>query len=250
MVEKVHEALEEKCAKCGGWQHHICALFNDTKNEEEELNYTCPKCYIQEFQHGERVPLPPSAVPGAKELPRTSHSDHIERKLFASLEQERRERADVLGKNLTDVGAEVLTVRVVCIVDKSCKVNQRFWNVLQRENYPQEFPYKSKVILLFQNIEQVDVILFAMFAQEYGPECDYPNKDTVYILYIDSVKYLSPQIKTVHGEALRTFVFHELLLGYLDYCKRQGLPKCHIWVSVYDRQGDQRKHCGRFFLLI
>ncbi|KAK9138694.1 hypothetical protein Sjap_009288 [Stephania japonica] len=247
MVEKVHEALEEKwveCAKCGGWQHHICALFNDTKNKEEEPDYTCPKCYIQEFQHGERVPLPPSAVPGAKELPRTSLSDHIERKLFASLEQERRERASVLGKNLTDVeGAEGLTVRVVCSVDKNCKVNQRFWNVLQRENYPQEFPYKSKVILLFQKIEQVDVILFAMFAQEYGPECDYPNKDTVYISYIDSVKYLRPQIKTVHGEALRTFVFHELLLGYLDYCKRQGLTKCHIWVCPPKKKDDYIFYC-------
>ncbi|KAK9138685.1 hypothetical protein Sjap_009279 [Stephania japonica] len=247
MVEKVHEALEEKwveCAKCGGWQHHICALFNDTKNKEEEPDYTCPKCYIQEFQHGERVPLPPSAVPGAKELPRTSLSDHIERKLFASLEQERRERASVLGKNLTDVeGAEGLTVRVVCSVDKSCKVNQRFWNVLQRENYPHEFPYKSKVILLFQKIEQVDVILFAMFAQEYGPECDYPNKDTVYISYIDSVKYLRPQIKTVHGEALRTFVFHELLLGYLDYCKRQGLTKCHIWVCPPKKKDDYIFYC-------
>ncbi|KAK9138698.1 hypothetical protein Sjap_009292 [Stephania japonica] len=247
MVEKVHKALEEKwveCAKCGGWQHHICALLNDMKNKEEEPDYTCPKCYIQEFQHGERVPLPPSAVPGAKELPRTSLSDHIERKLFASLEQERRERADVLGKNLTDVeGAEGLTVRVVCSVDKSCKVNQRFWNVLQRENYPQEFPYKSKVILLFQKIEQVDVILFAMFAQEYGPECDYPNKDTVYISYIDSVKYLRPQIKTVNGEALRTFVFHELLLGYLDYCKKQGLTKCHIWVCPPKKKDDYIFYC-------
>ncbi|KAK9091163.1 hypothetical protein Sjap_024340 [Stephania japonica] len=247
MVVKVHAALEEKwveCGKCGGWQHHICALFNDTKNKEEEPDYTCPKCYIQEFQHGERVPLPPSAVPGAKELPRTSLSDHIERKLFASLEQERQERADVLGKNLTDVeGAEGLTIRVVCSVDKSCKVNQRFWNVLQRENYPQEFPYKSKVILLFQNIEQVDVILFAMFAQEYGPECDYPNKDTVYISYIDSVKYLRPQIKTVRGEALRTFVFHELLIGYLDYCKRQGLAKCHIWVCPPKKKDDYIFYC-------
>ncbi|KAK9138681.1 hypothetical protein Sjap_009275 [Stephania japonica] len=162
-----------ECAKCGGWQHHICALFNDTKNKEEEPDYTCPKCYIQEFQHGERVPLPPSAVPGAKELPRTSLSDHIERKLFASLEQERRERASVLGKNLTDVeGAEGLTVRVVCSVDKSCKVNQRFWNVLQRENYPQEFPYKSK-FMIEKAIKGNIVVAFSyLYEHFYGPHSE------------------------------------------------------------------------------
>ncbi|KAK9114787.1 hypothetical protein Syun_021584 [Stephania yunnanensis] len=247
MVEKKHKAEGEEwveCAKCGGWQHHICALFNATKNKEEEPDYTCPRCYIQEIQHEERVPLPPSAVPGAKELPRTILSDHIEKRLFASLEQERRERAEVLGKSITEVeGAEGLTVRVVCSVDKSYKVNQRFWDFLQRENYPREFPYKLKVILLFQKIEQVDVIVFAMFAQEYGPECDYPNKDSVYISYIDSVKHLRPQIKTVHGEALRTFVFHELLIGYMDYCKRQGLAKCHIWICPPKKNEDYILYC-------
>ncbi|KAK9105605.1 hypothetical protein Scep_022449 [Stephania cephalantha] len=198
MVEKEHKAAGEEwveCAKCGGWQHHICALFNATKNKEEEPDYTCPRCYIHEIQHEERVPLPPSAVPGAKELPRTMLSDHIEKRLFASLEQERRERAEALGKSTTE------------------------------------------------KIEQVDVIVFAMFAQEYGPECDYPNKDSVYISYIDSVKHLRPQIKTVHGEALRTFVFHELLIGYMDYCKRQGLAKCHIWICPPKKKEDYILYC-------
>lgn len=92
-----------QCDKCEAWQHQICALFNGRRNDGGQAEYTCPNCYITEIERGERKPLPQSAVLGAKDLPRTILSDHIEQRLFKRLKQERQERARLQGKGFDEV---------------------------------------------------------------------------------------------------------------------------------------------------
>lgn len=92
-----------QCDKCEAWQHQICALFNGRRNDGGQAEYTCPNCYILEVERGERKPLPQSAVLGAKDLPRTILSDHIEQRLFKRLKQERLERARLQGKSYDEV---------------------------------------------------------------------------------------------------------------------------------------------------
>lgn len=66
--------------------------------------------------------------------------------------------------------------------------------------------------------------------QEYGEDAPAPNKNTVYLSYLDSVRYFQPEGKDAGGaQALRTHVYHEVLLAYMDQAIKLGMNAMYIW---------------------
>ncbi len=58
-----------------------------------------------------------------------------------------------------------------------------------------------------------------------------PCSRWVYLSYLDSVKYFQPESESAAGRgvALRTMVYHELLICYLHYIRARGYTSMFIW---------------------
>jgi len=69
------------------------------------------------------------------------------------------------------------------------QVKQKFYEAFKGDGYPEAFPYRQRVIILFQKIDGVDVALYCMYVQEYGSDCPAPNRNVVYLSYIDRYEH-------------------------------------------------------------
>lgn len=115
-----------------------------------------------------------------------------------------------------------VTIRQVTSMDRKLEVRELMQKRYAHKNYPSEFPFRCKCIVVFQEIDGVDTVLFALYVYEHGEDNPLPNKRCVYISYLDSVHFMRPR-------RLRTFVYHEILIAYLDYARQRGFATAHIW---------------------
>lgn len=113
-------------------------------------------------------------------------------------------------------------VRQVTSMDRKLEVRDLMRKRYSHKSYPEEFPFRCKCVVVFQEIDGVDTVLFALYLYEHGEDNPPPNQRCVYISYLDSVHFMRPR-------KIRTFVYHEILIAYLDYARRRGFSTVHIW---------------------
>lgn len=227
--DEVHEENWVQCDECDRWVHQICGLFNARQNKDSGSKYVCPHCLLSDMKKGKTKPQ--STALTAEELPRTKLSEWLEKQIeskasvkYVKLAKEKQELEkisyDAAYKAVS--GGGKITIRQVTSTDRKLEVRERMKRRYAHKNYPDEFPFRCKCILVFQNLDGVDVVLFALYVYEHGEDNPLPNKRTVYISYLDSVHFMRPR-------SLRTFVYHEILISYLDYARQKGYATAHIW---------------------
>jgi len=228
--DEVHEESWVQCDKCERWIHQICGLFNTRQNKDQRSEYTCPPCTIDERKK-KGMTDGTSVTPMAADLPRTKLSEHLESHVRVKV----KEKFDVMAKDKAarenipleearkDIGmGGPITIRQVTSMDRKLEVRERMRRRYAFKNYPHEFPFRCKCVVVFQNLDGVDVILFGLYVYEHDEKNPAPNQRAVYVSYLDSVHYMKPR-------KMRTFIYHEILISYLDYVREKGFSTAHIW---------------------
>lgn len=189
------------CQDCGRRQHKICVLYS----EKIWLNgFVCKNCLAMKSVERDENQF------RAKNLPVTKLDEHIEARVN-----------NFLKMNNFDGGR--VHIRMLLNIDKNVIVKPAMRKMfVESGELSAAFPYRSKAVFAFQEIDGIDVCFFGMYIQEYGSECPDPNTRRVYVEFMDSVNFFQPK-------TFRTSVYHEIFLGYMDFAKQLGYMWLHIW---------------------
>nr|NVI76000.1 nejire [Cucujiformia] len=203
------------CNDCGRKLHQICVLHNENIWPQ---GFTCEECLKRKGQKRKDNKF------NAKKLQTTKLGVYIETRVNNYLKKK-------------EAGAGEVHIRVVSSSDKVVEVKPGMrGKFVENGELAGEFPYRAKALFAFEEIDGVDVCFFGMHVQEYGSECPNPNTRRVYIAYLDSVHFFKPR-------QFRTAVYHEILLGYMDYVKQLGYTMAHIWACPPSEGDDYIFHC-------
>lgn len=268
LTRKADEEIPEpiiQCNKCHQYSHQICALYNPksegshtkspspgkkNKFKAEADDYRCPLCILKDTSlesphknNNNVIVASPVSKKRSRNMDGANGTDDIftsppvwkasslpRSKLSDFLEAFVKERLDEMGHGSVK---DTVTIRMVSnaehCIDVPVHITSNFMTA-ENSKIPQQIGYKQKCILLFQNIDGIDVCLFCLYVHEFDNSVPLPNKSCVYIAYLDSIDYFRPL------EA-RTYVYHEIVAGYLKWAQVRGFKRCHIW-SCPPQRGD------------
>ncbi len=217
-----------QCTQCQQYTHQTCGLHNRYASKSNQ-EYTCPNC-ITKGSEAAAAEGYICSMPRATEIPHTHMGAFLERRM------KQRILSEISPKEKAEQVAATLTLRVVSAHDTHVQYDPRFARWMEAQTRvtgsppttSKQFPFRSKTILIFQRIDGVDVLLFVMYVQEYGPNCPKPNRNKVYVSYLDSISYMTPR-------SIRTSVYQEVMCSYFHWMKERGFEYIYIWACPPSR---------------
>jgi E1A/CREB-binding protein len=216
-----------QCDHCERWVHVVCSMFNPKRYEgdsalplEQRTPTYCPICLLRHLnKRGQtQAPIAPRAITAAA-LPKTPLSNKIEARLAELIQAKIPELA--VEQDRAQPELPELVVRLVSHTERVLLTGPEMLARYKDAGYPSQHNMRSKVLLLFQNMDGVDVLLYSLYLQEYGDEPG-PNRRTAYLSYLDSVRYMEPP-------SLRTEVYQEILAAYIEDLKYRGYNQLNLW---------------------
>ncbi|VDO05951.1 unnamed protein product [Rodentolepis nana] len=196
-----YEEERIKCSRCRREWHKYCALH---VKEFEKTAFICPPC-----RQKLGICTTPNLYDSAR-WPKCELSQFIERKVNEFLESKEVPYSEVIIRVLSDSTSKY---------ELNANANLKFYETAR------SFNYREKGIFAFQKCSDSNyVCFFGFYVQEYGQDSAEPNRDRVYLSYLDSVPYFKPK-------NLRTGVYHEILCAYMEYVKMLNFKAVHLWAS-------------------
>lgn len=196
------------------------------QTDKSRVDFVCNHCYRKKkigfnLRHRKH---------SARRLPHTRMSKYIETKVNEHIRENSPTAGEVTIRVLTAYRDTITVKPEMNAYVQRCRQKDPAQHHANLKDYPDEYTYTNRAIFAWQEIDGVDVCVFGMHVQEYGEDCPEPNRQVVYLSYLDSVHFFRPK-------QVRTAVYHEILLSYFKYVKKLGFRRVFIWVCP-SRKGD------------
>ncbi|CAF1375060.1 unnamed protein product [Rotaria sordida] len=210
-IKKPEQMID--CIICTRRWHQVCGLHLDEIWSEGFICKTCIHEYNIKRKENPYI---------ASKLPINDLASRLEQRVNNFLRNKNCQTGHV-------------TIRILSASDKICEIKPQLKKYYSNQ-LVNNYPYRNKTIFAFQEIDNVDIVFFGMYVQEYDEHCPEPNKRRIYITYFDTVHFFQPKI-------YRTDIYHEILIGYLDYVKQHGYMYAHMWACPASKDFDYIFHC-------
>lgn len=182
-----------KCSSCLRRFHEICELHHSIAAGDK--TFICRQCSKDKGI--------PKTVLRATQLPCSPCDQHVQ---------------TFIENHFSNLPVPII-VRTLGEIRTKVEVSKQ---LIGHRNGAREYPCKERKLFAFMDTgEDADICIFAVYYQMFDRDCPKPNRNSIYINFMDSVQFLPNEI--------RSKVYNLILLGLFSHWIQLGYEYVFIW---------------------